>query len=261
MVPGLIGLGGMGTLNVVFWDVDGTLADTEMDGHRPAFNLAFRELGLPLQWNPEEYARRLEIPGGLRRVRRACEDIGLAISDDQLQQLREVKRRHYTAMVNAGNVGWRPGVIRLLNALLQEGIQNWIVTSSGRASVEALLNADNGTIPAFDGVVTADDVVQGKPDPELYQLAMMRAGVKAENALAIEDSLAGLQSARAAGLGCVLTPSPWETELASHFNDAVSVVNQLGEPGDPSTVIHGPACEDGLVTVKYLKVLLSRETR
>ena len=164
-------------------------------------------------------------------------------------------------MVNAGNVGWRPGVIRLLNALLQEGIQNWIVTSSGRASVEALLNADNGTLPAFDGVVTADDVVQGKPDPELYQLAMKRAEVKAENALAIEDSLAGLQSARAAGLGCVLTPSSWDTELASHFNDAVSVVNQLGEPGDPSTVIHGPACEDGMVTVKYLKVLLSRETR
>ena len=89
----------------------------------------------------------------------------------------------------------------------------------------------------------------------------IRDRVKAENALAIEDSLAGLQSARAAGLGCVLTPSSWETELTSHFNDAVSVVNQLGEPGDPSTVIHGSACEDGLVTVKYLKVLLSRETR
>ena len=71
MVPGLDAEGGMQMLNVVFWDVDGTLADTEMDGHRPAFNRAFQELGLPFQWNREEYARRLEIPGGLRRVQQA----------------------------------------------------------------------------------------------------------------------------------------------------------------------------------------------
>ena len=59
----------MASLQAVFWDVDGTLADTEMDGHRPAFNAALRELDLPFVWNEALYAQLLAIPGGLRRVR------------------------------------------------------------------------------------------------------------------------------------------------------------------------------------------------
>ena len=117
MVPGLIGLGGMGTPNVVFWDVDAPLRtprwmDTAPPSILPFASLVFRCREL------EEHARRLEIPGGLRRVRRACEDIGLAINDDLLQQLREVKRRHQ----RHGQRGQRrlePGVTRLLNALMQ----------------------------------------------------------------------------------------------------------------------------------------------
>ena len=50
----------MTALEAVFWDVDGTLADTEMEGHRPAFNQAFLELGLPFHWNKKLYADLLE---------------------------------------------------------------------------------------------------------------------------------------------------------------------------------------------------------
>ena len=58
----------MAELRGVFWDVDGTLADTEMDGHRPAFNQAFEDLGLPLHWTREHYAELLSVPGGMARV-------------------------------------------------------------------------------------------------------------------------------------------------------------------------------------------------
>ena len=58
----------MASLKALFWDVDGTLADTEMDGHRPAFNAAFHDLELPFIWDEELYAALLVIPGGQRRV-------------------------------------------------------------------------------------------------------------------------------------------------------------------------------------------------
>ena len=256
MVPLCNGRSLMGTLNVVFWDVDGTLADTEMDGHRPAFNRAFADLGLPLHWDRAEYAQRLEIPGGLRRVKRACEEMDFSLSQDQLEKIRERKRLHYSAEIAAGGVGWRPGVKRLLKSLSDGGIQNWIVTSSGRASVNALLAVSPEVQTTFSGIITADDVQHGKPSPDLYRLAMSRASVDADDALAIEDSLAGLDSALGAGLPCLITPSPWEKELSTRLNDAVAVVNHLGEPEQACRLIAGPTCAEGLVTVKYLQALL-----
>ena len=63
-------------LSAVFWDVDGTLADTEMDGHRPAFNMAFKELDLPFVRDEALYNRLLAIPGGLRRVNSTLKHVG-----------------------------------------------------------------------------------------------------------------------------------------------------------------------------------------
>ena len=50
------------------FDCDGVLADTERDGHRVAFNEMFRELGLPIEWSVEEYARKLQVAGGKERM-------------------------------------------------------------------------------------------------------------------------------------------------------------------------------------------------
>jgi beta-phosphoglucomutase-like phosphatase (HAD superfamily) len=63
-------------LKTVFWDVDGTLADTEMDGHRPAFNRAFAEQGLNWSWDRETYKRLLSIPGGSLRMKTFCSAAG-----------------------------------------------------------------------------------------------------------------------------------------------------------------------------------------
>ena len=72
-------------LSAVFWDVDGTLADTEMDGHRPAFNMAFQELDLPFVWDEALYNRLLAIPGGLRRVKLHAETCGVPVSYTHLR--------------------------------------------------------------------------------------------------------------------------------------------------------------------------------
>ena len=53
----------------LIFDVDGTLADTERDGHRVAFNLAFRDAGLDWEWSPELYGELLAVTGGKERIR------------------------------------------------------------------------------------------------------------------------------------------------------------------------------------------------
>ena len=56
-------------LQALLFDVDGTLADTERDGHRPAFNAAFREFGLDWDWNVPLYGKLLAVTGGKERMK------------------------------------------------------------------------------------------------------------------------------------------------------------------------------------------------
>ena len=247
----------MTQLKAVFWDVDGTLADTEMDGHRPAFNRAFQDLDLKIVWDRTLYARLLAIPGGLQRVRVYAESCGIHLSASQLEAIRDRKRFHYTELAQSGTIHFRPGIRRLLALLQEGGIEQWIVTSSGSASVEALLSSAQDVIPIFRGMVTADDVDQGKPSPQGYQLALKSSGYPASQCLAFEDSEAGLDAARSAGLRCLLTPSPWDLNLSQRLDDAVAVFDHVGDSAQPARCLSGPPCVDGLVTLEYLKDLLS----
>ena len=247
----------MPVLKTVFWDVDGTLADTEMDGHRPAFNRAFVEQGLEWTWDPETYKRLLSIPGGILRMKTFAQEQGEVLSDAQFAQLRISKQRHYLDAVRAGAVSLRPGVERLLRELQARAIPQWIVTSSGGPSVSALLNTlfPGGDHP-FAGVISADDVSRHKPNPDPYLKALACSHTDPDAALAFEDSTPGLLSARTAGLRCLLMPSPWDQELHRYQNQAVAMLDHLGSAQIPCTVSSGPPCLDGLVTLEYLQMLL-----
>ena len=247
----------MPVLKTVFWDVDGTLADTEMDGHRPAFNRAFVEQGLNWAWDPETYKRLLNIPGGSLRMKTFAQQQGDVLSDAQFVQLRTSKQRHYLDAVRAGAVSLRPGVDRLLGELQERGIAQWIVTSSGAPSVSALLEIlFPGDVHPFAGVISADDVSSHKPCPDPYLKALECSNTDPDAALAFEDSTPGLLSAKAAGLRCLLMPSPWDQELHRYQARAEAVLDHLGNTQLPCRVSSGPPCVDGLVTLEYLQMLL-----
>ena len=107
----------------------------------------------------------------------------------------------------------------------------------------------------FQGVVTSDDVEEGKPSPQGYRCALDRSGLSVDRAIAIEDSEAGLGAALAAGLPCLLTPSPWDHGLKERFSEAIAVFDHLGEAGDAAPQFSGPPCRDGMVTLEYLQTL------
>lgn len=255
----------MAELQAVFWDVDGTLADTELEGHRPAFNAAFREAGLDWHWDRTLYAELLAIAGGRQRIEAYAAQRGEALEATRLDQLRALKQKHYLARSRSGAIALRPGVARLIAALQQAGVRQWIVTSSGAASVHALLT---GIFAAeshpFAGLISADDVAATKPDPAPYQLALERSGVDCDGVVAIEDSEAGLRSASAAGLRCLLTPSPWEERLHARLGNGApaaashpAAFEHLGEAEAPARQWSGPPCPSGVVTLEYLQSLLA----
>jgi HAD superfamily hydrolase (TIGR01509 family) len=254
---------GLAELKAVFWDVDGTLAETELEGHRPAFNAAFREAGLDWSWDRTLYTELLSIAGGRQRMAAYAAQRGEALEERRLDQLRALKQKHYLKRSSLGAIELRPGVARLLSELEQAGVAQWIVTSSGSASVQALLSGVFAeSAHPFKGIISADDVPVAKPDPAPYRLALECSGVTSETVLAIEDSEAGLRSASAAGIRCLLTPSPWERQLHVLLEQAdppLVALEHLGDPGAPARQWSGPPCLQGVVTLEYLQSLLAGE--
>lgn len=204
----------MGTLKAVLWDVDGTLAETERDGHRIAFNRAFEAWGLSWHWDEAHYGRLLTVTGGRERIlqdmttrtdapERPADRAALAGA------LHAKKNELYAEMVRAGGIPLREGVREFMTHCRARGVSMGIATTTSRSNVDALLRAHLGDAWAswFPAVVCGEDVARKKPDPEVYVQALQALGVAADVALAIEDSPNGVVAARAAGIPVIVTRS------------------------------------------------------
>jgi HAD superfamily hydrolase (TIGR01509 family) len=246
-------------LAALLWDVDGTLADTELDGHRPAFNAAFADLGLPWHWDGPTYLRLLAVSGGRERIAAWSRTQSGAPADPLLlDQLVDRKRAHYGARVRGGAVPLRPGVAALIREVAAAGIPQGIVTTSGHAAVQDLFDAVLGPLAqAFAFRVCGEDVGAKKPDPEAYRLALEHLGVPPAGVLALEDSRHGLAAARGAGLPCLVTLSSLSRgEEPGVWAEACAVVEGLADAHGGVTVRSGPACPGPAVTLSYLQSLL-----
>ncbi|MBA2658704.1 MAG: HAD family hydrolase [Nitrosospira sp.] len=233
-------------LRAVLFDVDGTLADTERDGHRLAFNAAFEKLSLDWEWDVELYGELLAVTGGKERIRHYMEKYVPAESnkaglDSWIASLHKAKTRHYVALLESGKIPLRPGVGRLIQHLRDSKIKIAIATTTTPENVTALLKSTLGEdSPGWFDVIGAGDIVPGKkPEPDIYLWVLERLGLPAHQCIAIEDSENGIRASLAAGLDTVVTVNDY-TRLQD-FSGARLLLSDLGEPTQPFTVLEGDA--------------------
>jgi HAD superfamily hydrolase (TIGR01509 family) len=222
-------------LSALIWDVDGTVAETERDGHRVAFNLAFEALALPWRWGVPLYGELLQVTGGRERLLqfmagRADVPATAAGREALALELHRRKNEAYAALVAQGGIVARPGVRRLMDECRGSGVALAVATTTSTSNVEALFGSlfGAGWRRSFAAVVCAEDAPDKKPDPQAYHLVLDRLGVTADAAFALEDSPNGLQAARAAGICCGITRSTYFADAA--FEGAAWVCDDLDTP-------------------------------
>jgi HAD superfamily hydrolase (TIGR01509 family) len=238
----------------LIFDCDGVLADTERDGHLPAFNEAFAEFRLDLHWDLPTYAEKVKIGGGKERI--ASDLPPRADTEELVKGLHKRKTELFLDRVRDGLLPARPGIHRLIAEALAAGWTVAVASTSAEPSVRGVLEHAVGPELAARCHVYAGDIVAAKkPAPDIYLLVLHDLGLDPRDCIVVEDSGIGLQAALAAGLTTVITISTFTTE--DDFAGAALVVDHLGEPDQPSTVISGPAdLADTYVSLSTLESLL-----
>jgi HAD superfamily hydrolase (TIGR01509 family) len=202
-------------IKAILWDVDGTLAETERDGHLVAFNEAFEALGLPWRWSEERYGELLAVAGGRERLVHDMQaHQGRAPTDPHrrhalAERVHKVKNEFYARIVASGQVPLREGVGELLEECGRAGVRMGIVTTTSRSNVEALLRTHLGKDweSKFATVVCAREAPIKKPHPQAYLLALEALKLHPHESVAIEDAPAGVAAAQAAGIPVIVTHS------------------------------------------------------
>jgi HAD superfamily hydrolase (TIGR01509 family) len=251
----------MAELSALIFDVDGTLADTERDGHRVAFNRAFVDAGLDWQWSVELYGKLLAVTGGKERIRYYLDHFNSGFERPQeldafIAGLHAAKTDHYTRMLSEGMIPMRSGIKRLLQEARDAGIRLAIATTTTPANVNALLRYGLSPDAAdwFEVIAAGDIVPAKKPSPDIYQWALQRMGLSPNACMVVEDSHNGVQSALGADIASILVTTNGYT-AQDDFSGASLVVDRMGEPDEPFQVQMGDAHGHDYVNLQLLRTL------
>lgn len=233
-------------LEALVFDVDGTLADTERDGHRVAFNTAFDEYGVDWHWDIETYRQLLTVTGGKERMHYYASeflpDKNPPENFDRLvPELHAAKTRHYTELLSTGAIPLRPGIERLLNEAREKNFRLAIATTTMPGNVTTLLSHTLGEeSPGWFEIIAAGDIVPAKkPAGDIYNYVLKQMSLSPQQCLAFEDSHNGILSSIEAGLKTLVTVNDYTRD--HDFTGAALVLDNLGEPDRPFNILRDHA--------------------
>lgn len=232
----------MQKLKAIFFDMDGTIVDTEKDGHRVAFNKAFTLFGINAEWSIAKYHELLQIAGGKERMKFYFQEEGKkylpeeASLNEIVQQLHLLKTEIFISLIENGSLPLRPGIKRIMLEAKEKGILVGICTTSNEKAVMTILNSLLSEVK-IDLILAGDIVTKKKPDPEIYLLALEKTGLSKNEVLVIEDSENGLIAGKEAGLKVLVTINEYTKN--ENLKCADAVVSSLGDENEKTLVLAG----------------------
>ena len=250
-------------LSALIFDVDGTLANTEHDGHLRAFNETFECFGLDWYWSAELYAELLSVSGGKERMAYYIESYRPELKNDlgfeDFAKIHKKKTEIFISHVANGAVSLRVGVKRLIEEAQYAGLRLAIATTTSLQNVEALLTSTLGkrALDRFEVIGAGDVVKRKKPSGDIYRYVLDKMGLSNEECVAFEDSELGLTSSSAAGLRTIVTLS--EYTKTQNFDNAMVVLDQLGDENNPFEILQGHPSGHSFVSVEYIKELYEQD--
>ena len=186
----------------VLFDFDGILVDSEPMHHR-AFTEVLHPLGMGFTW--AEYVGTYMGFDDRDAFREAFRAKGIDLDEANLAKLVAAKSRAFQDGIRTGVTAY-PGAVPMIGSLHAAGCPLALCSGALRTDIDPILS-QLGVSGRFDAIVSADDVRRSKPDPESYALAFRRLSEKHPFSLkvpgkstAVEDTSAGIRSAKAAGL-------------------------------------------------------------
>ena len=246
----------MAYLQAVYWDLDGTIANTELEAHLPAFNKSFKDLSLDWYWDKKTYLDLLKINGGRNRISFFAKQKSVDISNDFVIQIHKKKQAHYLNLVNSGVISLKTGVDRLIKELSFKKVRQFIVTSSSRNQVELLVSKLFNDKNPFEFFITSDDIKSLKPHPMPFLKAIKLSGIKITNSIVFEDSNPGLKSACSANLPTICV----ESNLPTIYDKDIPlkcIVDTIGDVNHPTNIIKGPKLYREYIDYEYLNEFIN----
>ena len=223
----------MSKIKAVFFDQDGVIIDTERDGHRVSFNMTFKEFGFTDEWSVEYYHELLQIGGGKERMKHHwktkgfSKPIGEEEIDNLIKDLHKRKTALFVELVETGKLPLRPGIHRFMKEAMEAGLKIAVCTTANEQAAKAITEKILSDIK-FDLVLAGDVVSKKKPDPEIYNLALSKLGLKPEEVMVVEDSKNGVAASKAAGIKTIVTTNYYTEKEDVSAGDVI--VSCLGDP-------------------------------
>jgi beta-phosphoglucomutase family hydrolase len=200
------------------FDWDGVIIDSSAQ-HERSWELLAAEINKPL---PEGHFKR----GFGKKNEVIIPDLGWATDPDEVHQLGLRKEELYRDLVKRDGVTPLPGARELLEALREAAIPCAVGSSTHRRNIETIFDA-TGLRPYFQAVVTGEDVVHGKPAPDVFLTAAERLGVQPARSVVFEDALVGIEAAHAGRMKCVAVATTNPLDLLGHADLAVESLVEI----------------------------------
>lgn len=233
----------MAQIKAIFFDQDGVIIDTERDGHRVSFNQTFEEFGFDVNWDAEYYHELLQVGGGKERMKHHLHTRGFGKEvkpedeDELIKEMHKRKTTMFIELIESGKLPLRSGILRFMHEGQDAGLRLAICTTSNVRAAHAIAYQTLKEIP-FEFVLAGDMVSKKKPDPEIYNTALTKTGLKPEECVVIEDSRNGVLAAKAAGMYVVATTNHYTEK--EDLSSADIIVTCLGDPdGEKGTMVKG----------------------